>query len=616
METTLGMLLTNEALPSDMRNYRRQPLDKKNLKELLRELYDKHPDQYRDVVHRLMRIGQSVATSSGISVSLNDLRSSQAKHEVADRLRRQIAVISARDDLDDEVRHQKIVELLSSALPALRDRTHQEGLDTGNSFSRQVLSGARGNPANLNSLRGADLVVLDHKDRPTPMAILHNYSEGLDPAEYWASAPGSRKGVVVEKRGTAEAGYLAKQLINAASDLLVTDEEPLPNTGFPVDTDDPDNEGSVLARNYGDFDAGTVLTPSIQKALNKKHKRILVHSPISAGGRGVPRIAAGYRERGGFSPIGDNIGVAAAQAATEPLTQSLLSTKHGAGVVGADFSTSASGFKGIEQLFNVPGTFIGAATLAQLDGKVEEIEDAPQGGQYVTVGGQQHYVSPQAKVEVNVGDVVEAGDSLTNGVPNPAEIVKFKHVGEGRRYFVQQLRKTLKDEGINIHRRNLELVARAIINHVRVTDPDGLEDALPDDIVPYDRIAQGYQQRYGTKNLPIGMSRGKYLEEPVLHYSIGTRVTPRVVDNLKEFGVSQVRVHDDEPSFAPHMVRAVMSSAHHPDVFRRLGGFHIQKGFFDAVHRGKGTDVHGPSWQHGLAEGVGFGQKLETEGVY
>ena len=38
--------------------------------------------------------------------------------------------------------------------------------------------------------------------------------------------------------------------------------------------------------------------------------------------------------------------------------------------------------------------------------------------------------SPVARtVTAKVGDVVEAGDMLTNGVPNPMEVVKYKGIG-------------------------------------------------------------------------------------------------------------------------------------------------------------------------------------------
>lgn len=616
MITTVGQLIINDALPEDLRDYNRV-LDKKALKDLLRKVMQQHPDQYKDIVFRLGRLGGEFATSTGSSFSLADLRSSKAKTRIVDEIDKQVRAIVRNEHLSDTQKNNKIISLLASRMDEMRDATYQEGLSEGNSFSRAIKSGARGNPANLSSLRGADLLVLDHKDRPIPIPITHNFSEGLSPVEYFAGAFGTRKGIVSTKMATAKAGFLGKQLANAASRLLVTDEEPIKGTGLPVDTDDSDNEGAVLAADYGSFPQGTILTPSILRNLKKAgHDEILIHSPISAGGRGVPQLAAGVRERGGLSPIGDNVGIAAAQATSEPVSQSQLSAKHAAGVVGAAKETSIDGFQAINQLVQVPKSFRNAAALSRLDGRVEQIEDAPQGGKYVWVGGEKHYVYPDADVEVKLGDKVEAGDALSEGVPNPAEIVKYKHVGEGRRYLMQRLHKTLRDNGIGINRRNLELVARGIINHVRVVEPDGVSDALPDDIVPYDTVAQNYSPRFGNKTLAPASARDKYLEQPVLHYSIGTRVTPSIISRMKRHKVPSIVVHDDPPPFEPHMVRALETTMHDPDWFRRAGGFYIGKGVLDAAQRGGSSEIHGPNWAHALAEGKDFGRQLSTRSTY
>lgn len=615
MALTVGQLLINDSLPEDLRDTNRT-LDKKALKKLLQTVADKYPDQYRDIVHKLNQIGADAAYSSGASFSLNDIKSSVTKKRLVAEVNQKIGKI-IRSNLPDEQKDQKIIETLASYMDEMRQGTHAEGLAEGNNFSLAIQSGARGNPSQLSSLRGADLMVLDHKDRPIPIPLVHNFSEGVSPSEYFAGAFGTRKGIVGTKLATAKAGYLGKLLANANSRLLVTDEEPLENTGFPVDTDDPDNEGAVLARDYGNYTAGTVITPAVMRHLKKSGiDDILVHSPISAGGRGVPRLAAGYRERGGFSPVGDNIGFASAQALSEPISQSMLSTKHSAGVVGAAKDTSVSGFEAISQMVQIPKTFQSAATVSSTDGTVSRIEDAPQGGKYVWVGDKQHYVSPNVDVSVKVGQRVEAGDAVSAGIPNPAEVVQYKGIGDGRRYFVNQFRNTLRDNGIPVNRRNVELLARGLINHVRVVEPDGVEGALPDDIISYDELAQRYKPRFGAIDSTPPLAKGKYLEKPVLHYSIGTRVTPSVVAAMKKHKIGNVTVHNDPPPFEPHMIRAMETTLHDPDWFRRLSGFYIGKGFLDAAQRGSTSEVSGQNWAHALASGKDFGKKLDTEAKY
>jgi len=134
---------------------------------------------------------------------------------------------------------------------------------------------------------------------------------------------------------------------------------------------------------------------------------------------------------------------------------------------------------------------------------------------------QPHYVNPDAKIKYKVGDEVEAGDVLSDGVPNPAEFVKFKGIGEGRRQFVTAFRDSMKEAGLGAHRRNIEILSRGVINHVRLNDAVG--EYMPDEIVPYDLFEAKWQPRPESKVTPVKASVGKYLEKPILHYTVGTK---------------------------------------------------------------------------------------------
>jgi hypothetical protein len=131
---------------------------------------------------------------------------------------------------------------------------------------------------------------------------------------------------------------------------------------------------------------------------------------------------------------------------------------------------------------------------------------------------------------------------------------------------------------------------------------------VPDDVVEYDDLVRGYTPRFGFKTMAPKSAVGLYLEKPALHYSIGTRVTPRVAKTLNDSAVDKVTVHADEPSFAPEMTRAMETLSHSSDWMVRLGGFHLRKGLEEAVHRGRKSDVHGTSFIPALAQGVEFGR--------
>lgn len=608
METTVGQLLINEALPPELRDHSRT-LDKKGLQQLYTELAKRYPQKYSEINQALQTIAHQTATQHGATASFNleAFRTPPVVRTIHNEIRKKIAGVLQGPGTPEEKQRQ-VVKLVAERMDEITKVNYEEGLRNNNPLALQVLSGSRGNANQLRSLRGGDLLMSDHKDNPIPMPVFSSYSEGLDPAEYWASTYGARRGEIAKKMASPEAGFLGKQLAAAAHRLIVTEADCGTSNGLPVTASDGDNEGALLARTYGKLDAGTPLTTRHLKDLGEQ--TIVVRSPITCQSkRGICQKCAGIRENGVLPRLGDNLGIQAAQALSEPLTNATMKVRHGGGQYEAKtLSRNKTGLDLINQLVEVPKTFQGGAAIAQADGTVDKIEPAPQGGQYLTIAGLQHWVPKDLAVKVKVGEVIEAGDLLSEGLPNPAEITRHKGIGEGRRYFTDTFRNAMRDEKFGAHRRNVELVARGLINHVRITDSDGPPDTVPDDVVEYDQIAQGYQPRFGFKQLAPKKAVGLYLESPVLHYSIGTRVTPKVVQALEQHQVPAVVVHADPPSFEPEMTRAMETLSHSSDWMVRLGGFHLKKGLVEAVHRARGSETHGTSYIPALAQGSEFGK--------
>lgn len=622
LKTTLGQVLINEALPPEMRNYDRV-LTKKSMNALATELAEKHPDKYRDVMKRLHDVGKDAGyTSSGLSFSLKHIKPTLAVR--AAQLRTQSAMQDILSDkrLDDKTRQLKLLELAANTQKDLLDKVYKEAESQDNPLVHQISGSGVGNKYQLNSLIGADMQYLDHRGEPIPIPVLRGYGQGLRPVEYFAGAFGTRKGVIDLKTATADAGFYGKQLTQMAHRLLVTaedddeqDEERKQQAeliGYPTDVDDPDNEGALLSRAVGPYKRNTVLTPKILRDIKEMGvKDILVRSPIIGGPAdgGVYAKDVGYREKGRLPPIGDYVGIAAAQALSEPVTQSQISSKHSGGVGGAG---AISGFKALNALVQVPKKYPDGAAHAQVDGRIQEVRPAPQGGYYVQISGQDHYVPTERKLSVKKGDDLEAGDVLSDGMPNPAEIVKHKGVGEGRRYFVQAMRQVMGNSGISAHRRNIELLSRGLINHVRLTDEYG--DYVPDDIVPYSALERNWTPREGSVSAAPQTLSGHYLEKPVLHYSIGTKIGKNVLQNLNKYGIKSVQAHKEPPPFQPEMVRGMANISNDPDWMTRMLGSYQEKGLMNSVHRGVTSDSAGSSYVPALAQGEQFGVTGTTSG--
>ena len=615
LRTTLGRLLVNEALPEDLRDHARV-LDKKGLSELMRQVAIKHPDKYVEISKKLVDIGREASTEGGgNSFGLKHMKKAKAAFAAQKELDRKLKqILDDDDDLDDKKRNELIVKTVGAIQSRMMDDILKESLDEDNPLAFQVISGARGNKMNLASLRGSDLLYADHRDEVIPLPVRRSYSQGLSPIEYWAGTYGARRGTMATKFATQEAGFLSKQLNQVAHRLIVVDEDyddPEQQQimrGMPADVNDMDNEGALLAADVGGYKRNTVLTPKIMKDLERRGiKRVLLRSPIVGGSPegGVYARDVGVRERGVLPGRGEQVGLTAAQALSEPISQGQLSAKHSGGVAGQE--KAVSGFQLINHLIQASKRFEGVAAHSEEDGKVDRIEPAPAGGYYVYVNGKQHYVARGYDLKVKPGDEVEAGDVLSSGIPHPSVIVRHKGVGEGRRYFVKAMRDAMTGSGMKAHRRNIEVLARGLINHVRLTDEWG--DYVPDDVVPYSTLEHTYRPRDGAKALAPDRAIGKYLERPVLHYTIGTKVRPSMLRDFQEFGIKNLDVHDDPPPFQPEMIRGMASLQHDPDWMTRMYGSGLKSSLLDAVHHGAKSNELGTSFVPGLARAVDFGRQ-------
>jgi len=610
LETTVGQILVNDVLPEELRDYSRT-LDKSALSSLLKDVARKHPEKYRDISFRLNQIGRhSAQEQGGLSFGARHLRKSKAAAAIQDRIKGELFGILADDNLTDQQRTDKIVRVVGRESSAQQRAVLDEAVKEGNPLGLQVLSGSRGKPMNLASLLAADMLYSDHRDEVIPVPVLRSYSQGLTPAEYWAGTYGARRGIIATKFATQEAGFLSKQLNQAGHRLVVVDEESENDNpglrGLIVDTDDMDNEGALLAQDTGPFHRNTPLTPKILKQLKRLGKdRILVRSPLIGGSPegGVYARDVGVREKGLLPGRGEQVGLQAAQALSEPISQGQLSAKHSGGVAGQE--KAVGGFQYINQLIQTPKKMQGGAAHSTVDGVVQRIEPAPVGGNYVTIGGERHYVNAGYELKVKRGDEVEAGDMLSEGIPNPAIITKYKGVGEGRRYFVQEFKKAMSSSGMFGHRRNIELLARGLINHVRLTEEVG--DHVEDDIVPYTTLEHTYKPREGFQVLAPKKAVGKYLERPVLHYTIGTKVRPSMLKDFDEFGVSSLEVHDAPPPFESHMVRGMYQLQHDPDWLTQMYGSGLKESLLESTARGATSEERGSSFVPSLATGTDFG---------
>jgi hypothetical protein len=610
LETTVGKILVNEILPPDLRTD--DPIDKKKIRQILLQIAEKYPEKYADISSKLLNLGAELAyLSGGPAVRFEHFRPSPLGYKYRSQLETQIKNILADSSLDEESKKKKIIAITQEYDSILLNKIIDELKETGNPFYDYLKSGIRGNQFQIRRIFSGDMLYVDHRGRPIPFPVLKSYSEGLDAAEYWAANYGARKGWVDTNLGTAKAGYLSKQLANAAHQLIIiADDAPNPwilPRGLPVSTTDPNNIGAFLAVDTDKYPRNTVLTQEILNDLKAKgYNEILIRSALVslAPGPGLLAKDVGLMEGGRLPALGESIGVIASQSIGEPITQMTLSSKHTGGVKGMKYADVDV----LNRILQVPNIFLGGATHSTQTGVVEAIEPAAVGGYHVIINKVPHYVGIDVPITVKIGDFVEAGDTISEGIPVPSKVVKYKGLGEGRRFLTNMLYDWFKKSGFNIVRRNFEIIVSSLLDFVKLTEP--FEGYLPGDIVRYNWLERQWEPRKGTKIVPVDHAIGKYIEIPVLHYSIGTPVLPSVVKTLKAFNVDRIAVHDEPPPFEPVVIPAERILNFEPDwLIRFLGGTIGQmRSIIRAVEEGHKSNIYGTSFVPSLVLGIPFGK--------
>lgn len=598
--TTPGKLLVEEIVPEEYRD-NLSNLTKRDIKQIFTKIATTHPDAYPEAVRRLVEVGRFVVSRHGreASIGLDDLVLDPALVKWRDAIKAEADKIVNAPGIGAATKQKEIIALMSKRIGEAPDRIKEVMKNSGNALIAQEKSGARGNPSQLMQILFGDVLVVDAQDKPVPIPVLHSYGEGVKPMEYWAASSGARKGSVSVQFSTAQGGYLGKQLSNIGHRVVVTEPDCNTIRGYPTSPDDPDNIGAVLALGAGNYPAGTLITRDMLGKMG--NKPIVVRSTITCQAKeGVCSKCSGIREKGDFPPVGEQVGVVSSRALSEPITQAGLRTKHMGGVAGVD-DKQVSGFKEMDQFIQVPKNFQGGAILADRDGLVTKIEKAPAGGNYVYVNGEALYVPKERSLIVKKGDSVTAGDMLSDGTPNPAEITKYKGIGEARRYFVDEYGKVLQRNGAAVHRRNLEAVARGFINRIEIKDIDGYNGYMLGDVIPYDDFAATYKPREDSKRVSLALSKNKYMEQPYLHYSIGTRITPAVYKNLQSAGIGDIVVNDREPVFEPVVIRSRSLLASDPDWMTRLSGEGLKKSLLQSAQHGATSTPASTSYFPALA---------------
>ena len=427
LETTVGRLIFNETMPESV-GYQNKLMDRGALKDLTADLYRAlDPEETAAALDRIKQLGFRYATTSGITIAINDIQVSARKPEI---LEEAATLVSGYEDqylsglISEEERYSRTVD----AWTAASDRTTalvEEELPNYGGIAVMAVSGAKGNISQIKQMAGMRGLMSNPKGRIIDLPIKSSFREGLSALEYFISTHGARKGLADTALRTADSGYLTRRLIDIAQEVIILEEDCGTVDAYWVSRSTNDRLDSTLQqRILGRFAAAPTPHPETGEILVDRNQlineaiaeslaqagvtEVPVRSPlICEAHRGVCQLCYGRLPATGLTVgIGQAVGIIAAQSIGEPGTQLTMRTFHTGGVAGTDIT---SGLPRVEELFEarVPK---GAAILADIDGIVS-VETTEDGRRLRLVSHEEFredYALPEgAKLLVDDGEYVE-----------------------------------------------------------------------------------------------------------------------------------------------------------------------------------------------------------------
>ena len=527
VESTLGRFLFNEILPQDLGFVDRSIpgnelllevdflVGKKQLKKILEKVINTHgATKTAEVLDSIKATGYKYSTRAAMTLSISDMTVPPQKPEMIQNAQNIVDKITKnykRGLITEEERYKEVVETWKKTDDELT-KALLDGLDKYNNIFMMADSGARGSDKQIKQLAGMRGLMADTTGHTIELPIKSNFREGLEVLEYFMSAHGARKGMSDTALRTADSGYLTRRMVDVSQELIVRETDCCENrpeiSGMYVKgfMDGKEEIENLQERITGRFACETITNKDGEVLVKANHMitprraaRIMSEGVSKTGGPieevkirtiltckckvGVCAKCYGANMATGEAvQVGEAVGIIAAQSIGEPGTQLTMRTFHSGGVAGGDIT---QGLPRVEELFEARKPK-GLAIITEIPG-VAVINDTKKKREIIVTnpenGDSKTYLIPYgSRIKIADGQVLEAGDELTEGSVNPHDILRIKGVRAVQDYMIREVQRVYRLQGVEISDKHIEVLVRQMLKKIRIED-NGDTEFLPGTLV-------------------------------------------------------------------------------------------------------------------------------------
>ena len=518
IDATVGRLIFNEPIPQDLGYVDRSNSEnlfnlevsflvgKKQLGQIIEKCIKVHGTaKTAEVLDKIKAQGFKYSTRGAITVAVCDAVIPPQKKELLAAAEENIEKITRqykRGLISNDERYNQVIKTWDETTKKVSDAL-TENLDQYNPIFMMADSGARGSINQIRQLAGMRGLIANTSGTTIEIPIRANYREGLNILEYFISSRGARKGLADTALRTADSGYLTRRLVDVSQDVIIRQDDCGTHEGIWVSDikDGSEMIEPMTERLIGRHVADDVIDPNTGEVLVTRDKMMDDADAAKIAAAGITRLKirsilnceskhgvcakcyGANLANGNPVAVGESVGIIAAQSIGEPGTQLTMRTFHTGGIASAEDITQ--GLPRVEELFEgrKPKHL---AIISEIGGEVrmEEIKK----NRHVVVfnketGDEKSYLIPfGSRLRVQEGDVIEAGDMLTEGSVNPHDVLAIKGALAVQDYLIQEVQRVYRMQGVDINDKHIEVIVRQMMRKVRV-DEAGSTGLLPGSLV-------------------------------------------------------------------------------------------------------------------------------------
>jgi len=534
VSSTVGRFIFNEHMPQTLGFVDRKKdkyaleidrvVDKNFLSVIIEKCFRRHGNIVTaTLLDHIKETGFKYSTIGAISISMSDVIIPDEKYVLISKAEVEVEKFEKsfrRGLISDEERYEKVIEIWTKTTDDVTD-TLMGSLDPMNNIYIMALSGARGSKNQIRQLAGMRGLMASASGRTVEIPIKSNFREGLSVLEFFVSTHGSRKGLADTALRTADSGYLTRRLVDVSQDVIVREidcgtDEPYVVKAFK---DGREVIEELKDRIDGRYSFEDIVHPKTGETIIKANDMItqeLAEEIETSGIREVKvRSVLGCKAKHGVCVhcygrnlatgaevnIGEAVGIIAAQSIGEPGTQLTMRTFHTGGVASAADITQ--GLPRVEELFEARKPK-GLAIISEIDGTVTIAENKKRKEVIVTAQNGEtasYSINYGSRIKVKTGDVVEAGDELTDGSVNPHDILKVIGIQGVQNYIVKEVQRVYRLQGVDISDKHIEVIVRQMLSRIKIED-GGDTDMLPGGLVSIREFEEKNVEAVGNNIIP------------------------------------------------------------------------------------------------------------------